>query len=80
MLHYMKISEVIPIIIQLLPVTITMSSLFHQPMHIYIYVMNEGFKAEINAMMDVIMSAISNFKPTTFFLNFCSKVAYMHTY
>ena len=76
MLHYMKISEVVPIIIQLLPVTKTMSSLFHQPC-IYTYVMNEGFKAEINAMMDVIMSAISNFKPTTFFLNFCSKV---HTY
>ena len=50
------------------------------PTHAYIYVMNEGFKAEINAMMDVIMSAISNFKPTTFFLNFCSKVAYIHTY
>ena len=50
------------------------------PNHAYIYVMYEVFKAEINAMMDVIMSVISNYKPTTFFLNFCSKVAYMHTY
>ena len=43
----------------------------------HIYVVNEGFKAEIDVTMDVTMSAISDFKPITFFH---SKATYIHTY
>ena len=42
----------------------------------YVYVANEGFKAE----MDVTMSAISDFKSITYFLDFQSKAGYISTF